>query len=496
MTAPATVSFVATDLDDLADFEGVIACFVAADGTMGAEARRLSRLSKGAVKRAVESPAFDKLDTGDVLELGFPSGLAATTLAVVKLDRRPHMMKAMGAGAGLAKLRGSRALLIMGGTMRRLSDVVLGATLRGYEFADHKTAEAKPAADVTVMIAKPDEAEAAFDDARALAEGVFLTRDLVNEPSNVLTTTEFANRLESLTDLGIKVEVLEEAELEKLGMRTLLAVGQGSESPSKVVIMQWDGGGEEAPFALVGKGVVFDTGGISLKPAAGMEDMTMDMGGAGTVAGVMHTIARRKARANVVALIGLVENMPDGKATRPGDVVRSMKGDTVEIINTDAEGRLVLCDVMWYAQDRFKPTAMVDLATLTGAIIIGLGHENAGVFSNDDAICDAFLKAAKNTGEGAWRMPLGEPYDKLLKSRVADMKNIGGRPAGSVTAAQFLQRFVKDDTPWIHLDIAGVASISGGTTLAPGGATGWGVRALDRLIRDRFEVDPDATPDA
>jgi leucyl aminopeptidase len=488
MTAPAAVTFAATDLETLADFEGVIACFVATDGTMGVEARRLNRLSKGAVKRAVESPAFEKLDVGDVMDIGFPAGMTATTLVIAKLDRRPHMMKAMGAGAAMAKLRGSRDLLILGGTLRRLTDAVLGAALRGYDFTDHKTADATPAAAITVMTAKPEEAEADYADARAVAEGVFFTRDLVNEPSNVLTTTEFADRLVALTELGVKVEVLDEPALEKLGMRTLLAVGQGSESPSKVVVMEWNGGGDEAPFALIGKGVVFDTGGISLKPAAGMEDMTMDMGGAGTVAGVMHTIAKRKARANVVALVGLVENMPDGKACRPGDVVRSMKGDTVEIINTDAEGRLVLCDVMWYAQDRFKPTAMVDLATLTGAIIIGLGHDNAGVFSNDDTVCNAFLKAAKDTGEGAWRMPLGDAYDKLLKSRVADMKNIGGRPAGSITAAQFLQRFVKDDTPWIHLDIAGVASVSGGTALAPAGATGYGVRALDQMIRDTYET--------
>ena len=265
-------------------------------------------------------------------------------------------------------------------------------------------------------------------------------------------------------------------------MRTLLAVGQGSESPSKVVVMQWNGGGSENPFALVGKGVVFDTGGVSLKPAAGMEDMTMDMGGAGTVAGVMKTLALRNAKANVVGLVGLVENMPDGRAQRPGDVVVSMKGDTVEVINTDAEGRLVLCDVMWYAQERFEPVGMVDLATLTGAIIIGLGHEKAGVFSNDDALCERFLNAASCEGEGAWRMPLGEAYDKQLKSDIADMKNVGGRPAGSVTAAQFLKRFVKDETPWIHIDIAGVASRTTSSGVAPKGASGWGVLSLNRLI--------------
>ncbi|MCB2134851.1 MAG: leucyl aminopeptidase, partial [Rhodobacteraceae bacterium] len=243
----------------------------------------------------------------------------------------------------------------------------------------------------------------------------------------------------------------------------------------------------DAPFALVGKGVCFDSGGISIKPALGMEEMTMDMGGAGVVAGVMRALALRKANANVVGLVGLVENMPDGAAQRPGDVVRSMKGDTIEVINTDAEGRLVLADVLWYAQDRFKPTGMINLATLTGAIIIGLGHENAGVFSNDDTLCNAFLKAAGAEGEGAWRMPMGPAYDALLKSRIADMRNSVGRPAGSITAAQFLKRFVKDETPWIHLDIAGVTLPPKETALAPQGASGWGVMALNRLIQDFVE---------
>ncbi|MEL6100188.1 MAG: leucyl aminopeptidase, partial [Pseudomonadota bacterium] len=342
---------------------------------------------------------------------------------------------------------------------------------------------------VTVMSTKPDEAAEAVAPLLAVAEGAHFARDLVNEPANVLTTTEFADRLSEMNGLGLDIEVLDEDALEKLGMRTLLSVGQGSDSPSKVVVMQWNGGKKGAPpLALIGKGVVFDTGGISLKPASGMEDMTMDMGGAGTVAGAMRALALRKAKANVVGLVGLVENMPSGSATRPGDVVKSMKGDTVEIINTDAEGRLVLCDVMWYAQDRFEPAAMIDLATLTGAIIIGLGHENAGVFSNDDDLSKAFLKAAEAEGEGAWRMPLGKAYDDMLKSRIADMKNIGGRPAGSITAAQFLQRFVKEGVPWIHLDIAGVASVKSETTLAPKGATGWGVASLSRLVADQFET--------
>ena len=255
-----------------------------------------------------------------------------------------------------------------------------------------------------------------------------------------------------------------------------------------MVVMEWQGGGDEQPFALVGKGVVFDTGGISLKQAAGMEEMTMDMGGAGVVAGVMKSIALRKAKANIVGLIGLVENMPDGRATRPGDVVTSMKGDTIEVINTDAEGRLVLADVLWYAQKTFNPTGVINLATLTGAIIVGLGHENAGVFSNNDELSRKFLNAAKIEGEGAWRMPMGDAYDKLIKSRIADMKNTGGRSAGSITAAQFLKRFVMPDMPWIHLDIAGVALTTTPTAVAPKGATGWGVRALDRMIADTLEL--------
>jgi leucyl aminopeptidase len=270
-------------------------------------------------------------------------------------------------------------------------------------------------------------------------------------------------------------------------MRALLGVGQGSDSPSRVVVMSWLKGGSEAPVALIGKGVVFDTGGISIKPAQGMEEMTMDMGGAAAVAGTMLALARRGARANVVGLVGLVENMPDGKAQRPGDIVTSMKGDTIEVINTDAEGRLVLADVLWYAQERFKPRALVDLATLTGAIIIGLGHEMAGVFANDDAFAAQFLEAAKAEGEGAWRMPLAPAYDKALKSRLADVMNVGGRPAGAVTAAMFLQRFVKPGTAWIHLDIAGVALAPAETALAPKGATGWGVLSLNRLIAEQFE---------
>ncbi|GGX46145.1 putative cytosol aminopeptidase [Tateyamaria omphalii] len=490
MTDLTHVTFTATDLDAIAGHEGRVAVIVTPEGKLEQSARRVNRLTKGAVQRFVDSEGFEKIKAGQVTTFDWPVGLAAESLDVICLARNHSVEDARKAGSALGKLRGGKAMLLAVDGARRVAEMVFGLVMRDYDFLAHKTdAEVKDTG-VSVMCSKPDEAEAAAAPLMAIADGTFMTRDLVNEPANVLTTTEFANRLADMKDLGLEVEVLEEADLERLGMRTLLSVGQGSDSPSKVVVMQWKGGAKDAaPLALVGKGVVFDTGGISLKPAAGMEDMTMDMGGAGVVAGTMRALAKRKAKANVVGLVGLVENMPSGNATRPGDVVTSMKGDTVEIINTDAEGRLVLCDVMWYAQERFEPAGMIDLATLTGAIIIGLGHENAGVFSNNDDFCNAFLKAADKEQEGAWRMPLGKAYDDLLKSRIADMKNIGGRPAGSVTAAQFLQRFVKAETPWIHLDIAGVASVKSATALAPAGATGWGVMALSRLVADSYETE-------
>ncbi len=488
MSSLVPVRFQAFDADAMAQAEGRVAVILPADGKMSPAVRRANRLTRGAVVRLVESKRFEKVKTGDVISLAWPAGMVAEALDIVVLPRRPDPAEARKAGAALAKLAGGKALLVMAGNQVRTEDLAMGIALRSYDFDAHKTKESEEAGTVTIGHQKAEEVEAAFAPLYAVADGVRMTRDLTNEPANVLTTTEFADRLAEMEALGLEVEVLEEDKLAELGMRTLLSVGQGSVSPSKVVVMQWKGGDkDDAPLALVGKGVVFDTGGISLKPAGGMEDMTMDMGGAGVVAGTMRALAKRKAKANVVGLVGLVENMPSGNATRPGDVVKSMKGDTVEIINTDAEGRLVLCDVMWYAQEQFKPVGMIDLATLTGAIIIGLGHENAGVFSNNDTFCDAFLKSAKAEDEGAWRMPLGEAYDKQLKSRIADMKNVGSRPAGSITAAQFLQRFVKEETPWIHLDIAGVASVSSETSYAPKGATGWGVRSLSRFVQDNFE---------
>ncbi len=488
MPSPIAVAFQSNDSLNLLDQEGRIAILIGGGARLGGLAARIDKATRGALRRALESSAWDKLKAGDAVDLAFPGGLKAEAVQLVKLPVKSSVDDARKAGAAIGKAIGALGVVVVSGSHPLSAEVSLGLVLRGYDFATYRTGEKTPKGPVRFLADKPETLGEAADAVRALAEGVLFTRDLVNEPANVLTTSELAARLAAMRKLGLDVEVLEEAQLEKLGMRALLGVGQGSESPSKVVVMQWNGGKKgDAPFALVGKGVVFDTGGISIKPAAGMEEMTMDMGGAGVVAGVMRTLALRKARANVVGLVGIVENMPDGRAQRPGDVVRSMKGDTIEVINTDAEGRLVLADVLWYAQDRFKPTGMINLATLTGAIIVALGHENAGVFSNDDKLCTAFLKAAAAEGEGAWRMPMGPAYDALLKSRIADMRNSCGRPAGSISAAQFLRRFVKDDVPWIHLDIAGVALPPAETTLAPKGASGWGVMALNRLIKDMLE---------
>ncbi|CUI02147.1 leucyl aminopeptidase [Leisingera aquaemixtae] len=491
MSSLTPIRFAEYDPKALAEMTGRVAVMVTLEGSMDQAARSANRLSKGAIARLIGSEGFKKAKSGDVISVSWPAGMQAEALDVLVLPRKLTPVEARKAGANLAKGAAGKRLTVMAGGMNKAADLTQGIALRDYEFDNHKSPkDDKPKGEVVIACKAPSELEAACAPLLAVAEGVHMTRDLINEPANVLTTTEFARRIEEMKGIGLEVEILEEADLEKLGMRTLLSVGQGSDSPSKVAVMHWKGGAKDAALlALVGKGVVFDTGGISLKPAAGMEEMTMDMGGAGVVTGTMKALALRKAKANVVGLVGLVENMPSGNAIRPGDVVKSMKGDTVEIINTDAEGRLVLCDVLWYAQERFKPAGVIDLATLTGAIIIGLGHENAGVFSNDDGLCNAFLKAAGAEDEGAWRMPLGKAYDEQLKSRIADMKNVGGRPAGSITAAQFLQRFIKDGMPWIHLDIAGVASVKTDTAYAPKGATGWGVMALNRLVADKFEAE-------
>ncbi len=488
MSCPLPIQFQTTDLDSLAGQSGRIALLVDEARPTSPAARRLDRLTKGALARFLASEAYAKLKPGEAQDLAFPAGLAADALQVIRLPRKADIAAARKAGAAVGRSLTPQPTVVLVGTHPRAADVAFGLAMRAYDFTPHKTAEAKVPGPVTLMVANPEAVAAAASPGAAVAEGVFFTRDLVNEPANVLTTNDFAARLAAMQDLGLDVEILEEDALQALGMGALLGVGQGSDSPTKIVVMQWHGGPAGGPpLALIGKGVVFDTGGISIKPAGGMEEMTMDMGGAAVVAGVMRTLALRRAKANVVGLVGLVENMLDGRAQRPGDVVRSMKGDTIEVINTDAEGRLVLADVMWYAQDRFKPSGMIDLATLTGAIIVALGHENTGVFSNDDALCAAFLAAAAAEGEGAWRMPMGQAYDDRLKSRIADMMNVGGREGGAITAAQFLKRFVRDGTPWIHLDIAGTALVKSDLTLSPKGATGWGVMALDRLIRDKFE---------
>ena len=339
-----------------------------------------------------------------------------------------------------------------------------------------------------MLCAKPDATAKLFAARKAVADGVFLARDLVNEPANMLGPADFADRMRDLARAGLEVEVLDEDQLKALKMDALLAVGQGSERPSRVVVLQWHGAKSKRAKTLcfVGKGVCFDTGGISMKPAAGMEDMKGDMGGAACVAGLMLALASRKAAVNAVGLVGLTENMPSGKAQRPGDIVTSMSGQTIEVLNTDAEGRLVLADVLWYAQDRFKPAMIVDLATLTGAIVVALGKEYAGLFSNNDDLARNLAKAGEATGEKVWRMPLAKAYDKMIDSKNADMKNIGGRHGGAITAAQFIQRFIKD-TPWAHLDVAGTAMDSARNEINAGWASGWGVRLLDRLVADNYE---------
>jgi leucyl aminopeptidase len=489
MTSPVAISYRSRDEVSPRTAEGSVVIFVQPDGALGAAAADVDAATGGAVSRLLGSDEF-RNKPGQTAVLTFPSGMKASRVVVAALGSSEAEARQAG-GAAAARLGGGTALVCAEGSVPVQAEIAFGMALRLYDFTPYKTNgkdEAPKKPDAIVVTCDAPEALAKASAAHAaVAEGVFFTRDLVNEPANVLTTDDFAARLAAMNDLGLEVEILGEPELEKLGMRCLLAVGMGSAMESKVVVMRWNGGGDEPPLALIGKGVVFDTGGISIKPAAGMEEMTMDMGGAGVVSGVMRALALRKAKANVVGIVGLVENMPSDRAQRPGDIVKSMKGDTVEVINTDAEGRLVLADVLWYAQERFKPAAMVNLATLTGAMIIALGHTTAGYFSNNDQFAEEFAAAAKAAGEAAWRLPLGPDYDKLLKSRLADMKNVGGRPAGSITAAQFLKRFVKDEVPWIHIDIAGVALVKEATDLAPGGATGWGVRALDRLVRDRFE---------
>ena len=377
-------------------------------------------------------------------------------------------------------------------TADEVAAVLLGLRLRAWRHDAYRTKlkeEQKRSLEQVVVIGAPDGAEAAWQVEQALAEGVELTRELVAEPANVIYPESFVERVtKRFEGTGVEFTVLDEAETRALGMGALLGVAQGSARPPRLLALKWLGGAKAGkPTVFVGKGVTFDTGGISLKPPAGMEDMKWDMGGAGAVAGAMLSIARRKAKANVIGVCGLVENMPDGNAQRPGDVVTTMSGQTVEVINTDAEGRLVLCDALNWVQKQFDPAAIVDLATLTGAMIISLGHENGGLFSNNDRLAENLLAAGKASGDTMWRFPLSPEYDKLLDSQIADMKNVGPRYAGSITAAQFIQRFVENGTPWAHCDIAGMVWADKAGATWGKGATGFGVRLIDRYVRDSLE---------
>ncbi len=367
-----------------------------------------------------------------------------------------------------------------------------GFMLRCYKFDKYKTVSKKDdkapkSKKLTIMLEGSARAKKAWGAQKAIAEGTILARDLVNEPANVLTPVEFAKRAAALSKLGVTIETLTEPQMKKLKMGALLGVSQGSRNPPRMVVMKWNGGkAKDKPVAFVGKGVTFDTGGISIKPSGGMEDMKGDMGGAAAVTGLMHALAARKAKVNVIGIIGLVENMPDGNAQRPGDIVTSMSGQTIEIINTDAEGRLVLCDALHYCNTKYKPKFMINLATLTGAILVALGQEHAGMFCNDDELAGQLSSAGETSNETVWRMPLGKAYDKMIDSKFADMKNTGGRFAGSVTAAQFLKRYV-GETPWAHLDVAGTAFASPASDINTSWGSGYGVRLLNQLVADAYE---------
>jgi leucyl aminopeptidase len=482
------------------------ALVVFVDGALGLGPAAASALGEaaGLIPRAADISAF-KGKIGSALDILAPAGLNAQRLLVLgaapeKEGGKVDYLRLGGlVAAKLGKAKFARVLFDFPAAPEdqaaALHDFTLGLRLRAYKFDQFKSKKDKKdepenGGPADIRIAGPDGAavEAAIERTRGLADGVDLARTLVNLPPNLIYPESFADKAKELEKLGVAVDVLDVPALEALGMRALLGVGQGSRRPSRVVIMRWNGASDKAaqPVAFVGKGVCFDSGGISLKPGAGMEDMKGDMAGAACVTGLMHALASRKARVNAIGAIGLVENMPDGGAQRPGDIVTAMSGTTIEIINTDAEGRLVLADVLWHVQSTFKPAFMVDLATLTGAILIALGQEYAGLFSNNDELAQRLTEAGQATGEKVWRMPMGAPYDKLIESKFADIKNTGGRNAGSISAAQFIQRFV-NDTPWAHLDIAGTGMSAPTGDLNQSWGSGWGVRLLDRLVKDYYE---------
>ena len=481
--------------------KGILVVFCEEGLKYGSAARKALAPTGDLMERAAAADHFNGKN-GSALEILAPAGLDLARLVVVGVGKgralkEQDLVKLGGIAMGKIPAAATAATIIAdlpSGALKpdQAADLALGLRLRAYAFDQYKTKrkdddERAKEVNVAVAAATPGAAEKAFAQRDAVAKGVMLARDFVNEPGNVLYTEEFARRAENLKKIGVAVEVLDIEAMKKLGMNALLGVGQGSEHESRLVIMRWNGGKKGAdPVAFIGKGVCFDTGGISIKPAGGMEDMKGDMAGAACVVGLLQALAERKARVNAVGAIGIVENMPDGKAQRPGDIVTTMSGQTIEIINTDAEGRLVLADVLHYVNTRFKPKFMVDLATLTGAIIVALGHEHAGLFANDDKLAERLLKAGVATGERLWRMPLGPEYDKKIDSKFADMKNTGGRDGGSITAAQLLQRFV-DKTPWAHLDIAGTGMDSPQTDISKSWASGFGVRLLDRLVADYYE---------
>jgi len=480
--------------------KAVLVVFTDEDVRLGEGTRRVLGPVRDLLARVAAAERF-RGKSGSSLEIVAPAGLNVARLLVLgtgKDQPKPRdLVKLGGTAMGRIPSSASEAVILAdlpGGPMtpEQAADIALGVSLRAYAFDRYKTkrkeGEDPPSsARVTVGVADPGGARRAWTAQKAVAEGVIIARDLVNEPANVLYPEEFARRARALKKVGVAVEVLDVARMRKLGMNALLGVGQGSARESRLVVMRWTGASRgKQPVSFIGKGVTFDTGGISIKPAAGMEDMKGDMAGAACVVGLMHALAARKAKVNVVGAIGLVENMPDGKAQRPGDIVRSMSGQTIEIINTDAEGRLVLADVLHYVNTRHKPKFMINLATLTGAILVALGTEHAGLFSNDDKLAEALAQAGVETGEKVWRMPLAAEYDKLIDSKFADMKNTGGRNAGSITAAQFLHRFV-DKTPWAHLDIAGTGMGSAQSEINRSWACGWGVRLLNELVAKNYE---------
>jgi leucyl aminopeptidase len=474
---------------------GACVIFVNKDFEFNGLAATISNQMAGDLKAVFEQANF-KAANGSSLEILAPAGLSFDRLIVMGLgDQDLNEQNNIELGAAVtAKLMNSgvtEAFIAADFIDANTAAIAEGALLRSYSFDKYKTKDAdknKPTLiSITVMTNDVEGSSDRFSERAKVVDGVFFTRDLVSEPGNVLYPESFADRIRELSELGVEVEILGEAEMEKLGMGSLLCVGQGSARESQLAIMRWSGGKDgDAPLAFIGKGVTFDTGGISLKPGAGMEQMKWDMGGAGTVVGLMKALAGRKAKANVVAVVGLVENMPSGNATRPGDIVTSMSGQTIEVLNTDAEGRLVLADALWYCQETYKPKFMIDLATLTGAMIISLGHEYAGIFSDSDELSAQLYDAGIETGDKVWRLPIHDNYDKLINCDVADMKNIGGRGAGSITAAQFLKRFT-NDVPWVHIDIAGTVWSEKDLPMSAKGGTGHGVRLLDRFIANHYE---------